>query len=82
MCFRRALRCAGWDIFDAFELCFASAVVTTFVGNSAGFADGNGTQASINGPIGLTFDASGNMVVSDFFNQRIRKVTPTGGAQI
>jgi hypothetical protein len=61
----------------------SSSVVTTFAGNGAfSFADGIGTHASINGPIGLTFDASGNIVVSDVWNQRIRKVTPTGGAHI
>ncbi len=59
----------------------AHSVVSTFVGNGAfSFADGIGTQAGFYGPTGVTFDASGDLVVSDYGNQRIRKVTPAGGS--
>jgi hypothetical protein len=33
-------------------------------------------------PIGVTLDASDNVFVSDYYNQRIRKVTPAGGAWV
>jgi hypothetical protein len=41
-------------------------------------ADGIGAAASFDGPDGIAFDASGNMYVADYFNNTIRKITPTG----
>lgn len=54
-------------------------VVTTLAGSgTAAFADGTGAAASFNLPHGVGVDASGNVYVTDEFNQRIRKVTPAG----
>ncbi|MEI9900565.1 MAG: hypothetical protein WDN31_11075 [Hyphomicrobium sp.] len=60
--------------------------ITTVVGNgTAGFggdqdadsttADPLATDAQINRPIGMVFDAAGNLYFADSLNQRIRKVT-------
>ena len=43
-----------------------------------GSADGTGSVARFFNPGGLTFDASGNIVVADESNTLIRKVTPAG----
>jgi hypothetical protein len=53
-------------------------VVSTFAGGTGGYADGIGTAAQFRELYGLTSDASGNIFVPDFFNQRIRKITPAG----
>ncbi|HMX36238.1 MAG TPA: NHL repeat-containing protein [Ferruginibacter sp.] len=53
-------------------------VVTTLAGGSPGFADGTGAAAQFNELYGIAIDGSGNLIVPDFFNYRIRKVTPAG----
>lgn len=55
-------------------------VVSTFAGKPLvwGTSDGAGTNAEFNGPVGLAFDADGNLFMSDANNDTIRKITPAG----
>ena len=58
-----------------------SGIVTTVVGNGIGGYNGEGmpaTDAQINYPSCLTFDAAGNMYFGDLNNNRIRKVSTSG----
>jgi sugar lactone lactonase YvrE len=52
--------------------------VNTFAGSSEGDADGAGPLAQFSAPDGLAFDPDLNLVVADFGNNAIRKVSPTG----
>ena len=50
--------------------------VSVFAGTgSAGYLDGPADEARFNQPINICLDEEGNMFVSDFINQRIRKVS-------
>ena len=56
-------------------------LITTVAGNgNAAYAGDNGvaTNASLNYPIGLAFDAAGNLWIADSANNRLRQVTPGG----
>lgn len=56
-----------------------SGQVSTYAGSGmAGYLDGEASQAKFNQPINICFDPEGNMYVSDFLNQRIRKISNTG----
>ena len=54
--------------------------VSTFAGEPQvwGSADGAGTNAQFNGPLGLAFDHFGNLFVSDANNETIREITSNG----
>lgn len=56
-------------------------VITTVAGNGVKASGGDGgpaVSASIHGPIGVTFDAAGNLYVAEYGGHRVRKVTPGG----
>ncbi len=54
--------------------------VTTFAGSAgnSGSADGSGSAARFNNPIGLAFATSGDLIVVDSNNHTLRKITPAG----
>lgn len=54
--------------------------VTTIAGapRERGFADGTGSAARFQNPVGIAVDASGNVFVADMSNHSIRKVAPSG----
>jgi sugar lactone lactonase YvrE len=55
-------------------------VVTTLAGatGTAGSIDGSGAAALFRQPLGVAIDSSGNVYVTDFGNNSIRKVTQSG----
>jgi sugar lactone lactonase YvrE len=54
-------------------------VVTTLAGSGKPeFADGDGVSASFSSPSWVALDKNVNLYVSDFNNNRIRKITPSG----
>jgi sugar lactone lactonase YvrE len=58
-----------------------SGIITTVAGNGiAGFSGDGGaaTAASLNNPVGVTVDGTGNLYIADSQNNRIRKVATSG----
>lgn len=54
-------------------------VVTTFAGTGAqGFTDGNALTATFKSPSKIAIDQSGNLFITDFGNNAIRKIDPLG----
>jgi uncharacterized protein (TIGR03437 family) len=56
-------------------------VITTVAGNgTSGFSGDGGpaTSAQLGGPTALAIDSAGNLFISDYLNNRIRKVNPDG----
>ena len=61
----------------------ATLIITTIAGTgTSGFSGDGGPAGSarLTTPIGLAFDASGNLYVSDQGNRRIRRIAASGGA--
>jgi len=78
---------AAGNIFfaDNFNQCIrkvsTAGTITTIAGNGTlGFAGdgGSATAAEFNYPMGVAVDRQGNLYVSDYSNNRIRKVSTTG----
>ncbi len=60
-------------------------IISTVVGDGTqGFSGdgGQATAAELYDPIGVSFDASGNMYIAEYYNNRIRKVTKSQTAGI
>lgn len=56
-----------------------SAVVSTIAGTGEqGSNDGDGINASFNYPQGITVDPNDNLYIADTYNNKIRKITPSG----
>ena len=56
-------------------------IISTYVGSGvSGFGgdSGQAIQAKLHDPLGLCFDSQNNLYISDFSNNRIRKVSNTG----
>jgi len=58
-----------------------SGIISTFAGNGTGSYSGDGgpaTAATLSSPYGVAVDASGNIYIADYNNNRIRKVNTSG----
>jgi hypothetical protein len=54
-----------------------SGVLSAFAGShTSGFADGVGAAATFSGPVDFSFDAAGNLYVTDNLGTAMRKITP------
>jgi sugar lactone lactonase YvrE len=71
-----------WKIAATNGVVSPGAAVNIFAGSNsftAGYADGDGiSQALFNQPIGLAVDGAGNVYVTDYGNEVIRKITSGG----
>ncbi|MCQ6959213.1 hypothetical protein [Mucilaginibacter aquariorum] len=57
-----------------------NSITTEFAGQTlrTGYKDGKGADATFNRPTNIAIDDDGNLYVTDFYNFRIRKITPDG----
>jgi sugar lactone lactonase YvrE len=58
---------------------YPGGVVTTLAGSNYDFADGTGTGASFRLPRGLAMTSTGDIILADAENNRIRRITYPGG---
>ena len=65
---------------DSYSSHFDNYTVSTFAGLAgiSGLTNGLGVQARLNGPNGISVDSLGNIYVSDYSNNVIRKIDPSG----
>jgi DNA-binding beta-propeller fold protein YncE len=57
--------------------------VTTLAGSQArGTADGTGTAAQFDNPVGVAVAANGDLVVTEYEGKRVRRVTPQGATSL
>ena len=59
----------------------STGIITTIAGTGAVGSNGDGgaaTSAQLNSPEGVSVDISGNVYISDYYNQKIRKFVPQG----
>ena len=63
---------------DTFTYLITDIQVSTLAGSTFGFADGTGTNAQFAAPKGVAVDAQGTVYVADSFNNKIRKISPSG----
>ncbi len=70
---------AAQDLNQILKITPAGAA-TPIAGNAgnSGFTDGTGTAAFFFNPTGVQVDASGNIIVADYLNNAVRKITPAG----
>jgi sugar lactone lactonase YvrE len=56
----------------------STGTITTVAGGAGSFADNvAATATSISGVAGMAFDSSGNLLIADFFNNRVRRIDHT-----
>lgn len=59
----------------------SAGIISTLAGNGTGGFSGDGgaaANAQLNYPYGVALDAAGNVYVSDYFGERVRKINPGG----
>ena len=72
---------SGFFFLLLFSTLVNAQTITTIAGNGVKGYNGDNiaaTVAQLNSPAGITFDNSGNLYISDFMNNRIRKVDANG----
>jgi len=62
------------------KLNLTTGIITTIAGTGTPNYNGDGTNANLALPHGLTLDASGNLYLADTVNQRIRRIDAVTGA--
>ena len=73
---------AGYTDNKVHKVTASSGIITTVAGTGAASYSGDGgqaTTATLNGPLGVTLDTTGNIYIADIFNNRIRKITVSTG---